>query len=278
MLSDILLDSLYENYKNGLLEKRDFENALFKIIYRDFPKMPGLDRSDRDDFLSWLYPKISRAVDNYRDLGSTFRTYIKVSIRMAAKDFIRNKIRERNAEEAAMLSQVSEMPVCELEFPECNSPSGPPPKEEIPDDVKNVRQSLILILKCCRYVSDDFVERTEVKLGMCRGELGAMILTLRNSRRQREDNVQVLRELSAKYLYRRIYYENMLKTVRDRPAAAERMERKLRNCRRNLEKTREKISKLNLEPSNALIAELLGISKCTVDVTLHNMRKKKAEK
>ena len=286
MQSTTSLTCLYADYADKRLEKKKFEGIIFKTILKKIHRMPGFGKEDFEDFVSWLYPRVSRAIDNYNDTGATFGAYIGNLVRLSANEYRTRDMRNYNSEVAAWISQVPDMYACERE-PGYLEYSGNPPapidywfdeppeqseRREILEDPRNSRQLLILILKCCRYVSDDFLERVAPKLGMEPSALNGMIARLKEGREKRLANKEALREL-ANYLFCRcIYYERTLQLAKDKPIIAKRIKKRLGNYRNRLEKTRERISKLHLNPSNVQVAEILGLSKGTVDAVLHSLK------
>jgi DNA-directed RNA polymerase specialized sigma subunit len=113
MQNIIKLSNLYEEYHAGLLEKKDLEGAIFKTIKEEFRFLPGLSYEDIDDFISWLYLRLKRAIDSYKDKGSSFEIYIRTLVRLAAKEFRYRQAHNYSAESAAWITQIPDMHTCE---------------------------------------------------------------------------------------------------------------------------------------------------------------------
>ena len=146
------LNDVYADFSAGLLERRELEGAVFKAIQADvrLHGLHGLRREDCDDFVSWLYPRISRAIGSYREIGSTFEAYISSLVRMSVKEYRQRQARSYAAESAAWITQLPDMHACEsgpqyecMPKYECDPPGGDGPAR-----LKNPREHLILILKC----------------------------------------------------------------------------------------------------------------------------------
>jgi len=278
MQSTTTLTCLYADYSANRLEKKKFEGIVFEAIRKKIPCMPGLRREDFEDFISWVYPRISRAIDRYHETGSSFEAYINSLVRLAAKEYRLRQLHGYNTEFAAWISQVPDMYVCEKEFGYLENFDVSAAQIEIvmrpekPADAKKSRQLLILILKCCRYVSEDFLEKIAPKLGMDPGDLSEMVVRLKESREKREANKDALRELANHQFCRCIFYERLLQVMKDNPVAFERTKERLEHYRDRLNNTRNRLAKLHLNPSNAQIAKVLGLTKGTVDAVLHSLK------
>ena len=268
-----LLNDLYKKYVNGLLNKKGLEGAIFRTVQTDIHRfgMFGWSKEDYDDYISSLYPRISRAIDAYRESGSSFETYIGTLIRLTAKEYRARQVRTYMEETAAWLTQVPDMYACE---PEVEYHEHGMAKTEEPPALKNPRQLLILILKCCTHVSIDFLEKVSPKLGVTPEELGTMIDKLKELREKRKQESVVLRERINRQFCRCILSEKKLKVLAAGSPAAQREKKQLEQGRAKLSRARLRLSRKRLDPSNAQIAKLLGISKGTVDTVLHSLKRR----
>jgi len=267
MQSTITLNGLFADYSGGLLEKKILEGEIFRTVKEGIRRLANWDRADDDEYLSWLYPRIRHAIGSYRETGSSFETYIGSLVRMTAKEFRSRKARAYLAESAAWLSVFPDMYTSE-EPPEY----GTRDEEETMPKLAHPRQLLILILKCCCYVSDDFIERAAPRLGIPGEELNRMVSVLRKLREKREQYTVILQEKTNYQFYRCMFYEKRLKALPENCIAAQRIRDKLERGRIRLINFRERLAKRQSDPSNRQIAKLLGISKGTVDSVLHRLK------
>jgi len=278
MQKTVSLNCLYADYVAGRLEKGKFEGMIFEAISEKKYRLCGLGKEDYEDFVSWLYPRISRAIDNYHSMGASFEAYMNKLIHMAAKEYRWQHLRHYNTEIAAWTTQIPDMYANEMELEYCRGSevadvqSTYAPQAEVPWNIRNSRQLLILILKCCRYVSNDFIENISPRLGMTPDALIDMIDRLKERREKREAQVDALRELANYQFCRCLFYERTLYLAKDTPLVAQRIKAKLEYWRRKLDRTRERLGKLYLDPSNAQIAEALGLTKGAVDAALHTLK------
>jgi DNA-directed RNA polymerase specialized sigma24 family protein len=266
MQNTVSLNGLFADYSAGLLEKKKLEGEIFRVIKKDLCRLVNWNREDNDEYLSWLYPRLSQAIGAYRETGSSFETYIGSMVRMTAKEFRSRNARAYLAESAAWMSAFPDMYTSE-EAPEYGHI-----EEEISPNFTHPRQLLILILKCCCYVSDDFLERAAPRMGIPGEELNRMVSSLRKLRAKREQYLADLQEKANYQFYRCIYYEKRLKALPENSIAFQRIKSKLKRGRDRLASMRERLAKSLPDPSNHQIAKLLGISKGTVDSVLYRLR------
>jgi len=281
MQNNATLNCLYTDYSTGRLEKKKFEGMIFETIYKKVPRLAGFRKEDLEDFISWLYPHISRAVDNYHAIGSSFEAYINSLVHLAAKKYRWERNRGYNAETAVMISQIPEMYACEREFGYSEYLESPmvqvQTQEQKQKKAKNTRQLLMLVLKCCRHVSDDFLEKISQELGMEPEALKVMIDRLNDSRKKREARAELMRKQANRWFCHCLFYERTLQLTEGDPLVVQRIKKKLEHCRNRQAKYREQLAKILLDPSNAQIAELLGVSKGTVDATLYTFKRRLAK-
>ena len=269
MQNSTSLNDLYAEFSAGLLEKREFEGAIFKSIEEDIYRLSGFDREDQEDYFTWLYPRISRAITTYRETGASFEIYIDTLVRLTAKEYRLRQMRDHAAESTAWITQIPEMYAYENEpeYDECVTVA-----QEKSTKLKNSRQLLILVLKCSSYVSYDFLERISSRLGMDPAKLCNMIKCLKEQRTKRESDIKMLHERACCQFFRCIFYERTLQTMQQDSIAAQRLRRQLERGRNRLARMRKRLEQLRPDPTNQQIAKLLGIAKGTVDSTLYALK------
>ena len=269
MRNALSLNDLYTDFSAGLLNKKQFEGEIFKVIQKrmDQAGLLGLNRDDHDDYISWLYPRISSAIDKYRETGSSFEVYIGNLVRLTVKEYRLRQARDYAADAALLITQLN---VCEsIPQYECV------PSDFVkPDTITSPRQHLILILKNCSYVSDDFLERASPKLGIEPEKLQKMVNTLRKMRLKREIEKNVLRERVNYQFFRCLFYEQCLRSMSDDSVSAKQTALLLERGRKRLTGMRKRLTHMRLDPSNSQIAEVLGVAKGTVDAALYHLKKR----
>jgi hypothetical protein len=263
------LNDLFEQYSQGLLKKKQFEGFVFESILENYQRFHLYDweRDDYVDYICWLYPRISRAIDNYRETGSSFEAYISALIRWSAKEYRFRLADHHVTESTAWTLRSSEMQVhnSEPEYLHSNSTSTLKP-------VTNPRQILMLLLKSYYFVSDDFLDRLAPSLGMEKDKLHAIVNDLRNLRTQREEEIRSLRERIHCQFYRCITFEKRLCAVPENSAHYAKMKSRLARARLRLAAMRKRLTGIRMGATNRQIAEVLGIPKCTVDSNMSALR------
>ena len=273
--TNVSLNDLYADYAAGMLNRPQFEGAVFAVLRKDLC-LPGLRREDHDDYVSWLYPRISKAIDNYRETGSSFEVYLGTLVRLTVKEYRARQAHFYAAESAAWSTSIPDIFARESEPRYEAYPTVEPRQPEQPATPKYSRQHLILVLKCCWYVSDDFLEKISSAMGMEPQALQTMIGRLKDLRNKREGEIQLRRERAFCQFFRCLLYENCLRSIPDDCAAGRKLKLRLARGRDRLAKMRKRLAHMHSDPSNRQIAEIMGVAKGTVDAALHNLRQHSA--
>ncbi|MDR0316483.1 MAG: hypothetical protein LBH97_06245, partial [Treponema sp.] len=139
------LNDLYMQFIAGLLSKKELEGFIFRTIHENLChyNLAHWKRDDCDDFLAWLYPRISRAIDSYHNNGASFDNYIAGMVRWSAKEY-RACIADNNVfEYAVWIARFSDQ-YAEEQEPGYNVEE--PVSATAIEQTKNPRQLLMLIL------------------------------------------------------------------------------------------------------------------------------------
>lgn len=303
MRESFSLNELYARYTGGLLGKKKFEGIIFRTILADRRHF-NLHRwreDDCGDFVSWLYPRLSKAIDSYRYTGASFETYLGAVVRLSAREYRSRMTDKRIAEYASWTARfpaeyVSQIEPEYFEYESVSAPETPRPMDaarpgkpaaEKPagDQIrpagasaarsrwrKNPRQILFLILKCYCYVSDDFLDRIAPIAGIEKEYLKKMVDQMRTMRLKRDEELRWLRERIYCQFYRCIVYEKRLAAMPENSAISARMQSQLQRARQRLEAMRKRLAGIRPDATNRQIAELIGIAKGTVDASLHSLK------
>ncbi|MDR3160849.1 MAG: hypothetical protein LBU28_04460 [Spirochaetaceae bacterium] len=226
-------------------------------------------QDDRIDFLCWLYPRISRAIDKYQDTGATFDAYIGSMVFWSSREY---RVRERNhhLSEYACWNAGSGDGMVRSPEPDYldQSPESPP------EPVSNPRQILVLLLKAYYFMSDDLVSRIAPAVGLTHDKLTDMISRLRKLRSKREVEIRGLQDRIERQFFRCLSFEWRLSVVPADSFSYQKMLACLERARKRLESMRKRLKAFRFEASNRQVAEVLGVPKGTVDSNLHAAREK----
>jgi hypothetical protein len=267
MQNTVSLNELYQNYVRGILKKEQFEGLLFQFILDNYQQfhLYNWNRDDYVDYLSWLYPRLNRAIDTYREAGSCFENYIKTIIHWSSKEYRSSLFRNCIGEHTAWAIGAVEMSAHE------NEPDYSGPDLNIRRYFSR-RQILFLLLKCYYFVSDDFLTHIAPVLGRKKEDLLSVISKLRDLRTRRETEIRRLQERKYNLFYRCIACEKTIKAVADNPVHQNLIMTKLKRNRQRLEVIKQRLSKIQLHATNRQIAEVLGIPKGTVDSAISALK------
>ena len=283
MQKTLSLNKLYSQYTEGLLDRKKFEGLLFQAVLEDLYRFNPYrwKREDCDDFVSWLYLRLSKAVDSYRDTGASFETFIGSVIRWSAKEYRSRMADKKVTEYATWMLRAADLYTDQIEpeYAVCESPSEaeyPSPAERsstaAPNLKKILRQILMLVLKCYYYVSDDFLDRVAPMAGIEKEQLKKMIDKLRKLRIKHDEELSDMKERIHCQFFRCIIYEKRFAAMPENSAAAFRMQSRLQKARLRLKAMRKRLAGIRPDATNRQIAEVAGVSKGTVDASLHAVK------
>jgi hypothetical protein len=269
-MADLSLNVWMEKYIQGSLKKKEFEGLIFQYCLDNRSRfcLPNWDRDEYTDYLCWLYPRISRSIDHYREVGSCFDAYIRCLVRWSAKEYRSREADHTVTENACWNARTVDMMVCSRE-PEYAADT-PPAFKPVP----NPRQVLILLLKSYYFVSDDFLDRIAPAIGVKKEKLRLLIDELRQRRLVRDEEIRTLRERIHCQFYRCI---SMTKRAAAAPAGSvfqEKIRQRLIRAKIRLAAMRKRLQSIRHEASNRQVAEVLGIPKGTVDSNLYAIKAK----
>jgi hypothetical protein len=266
-LSDSLpLSDLRNQYIQGRLCRKNFESRMFQVILNNYQRFT-LFKSDRDafsDYLCWFYPRLSRAVDAYNDAGSSFDAYMYSLVRLCLKEYCSWTAKRRVTESAYWEARAEETAAIQ---------DAPVEAEDRFKPVKNPRQALILLLKAYSLVSDNFVVRAAPAIGMSVEKLRDLLDKIRKLRRKSDDKIYQQRELTYCQYYRYVTYRKQLETLPEHSVRRETLLKRMEKARLRYACLKEQLANINRNASNQQVAEVLGISKGTVDAALYAIKR-----
>jgi hypothetical protein len=269
MQNALSLNELYQKYAGGILKKDKFEGLLFTYILDNHQQfhLYNWSRDDCSDYLSWLYPRLKRAIDSYRESGSCFENYIKTIIHWSSKEYRSDLLRNFMNEHTAWMIGSADMEVRE------NEPDYAAPELSVRRPFKQ-RQILFLLLKCYFFVSDDFLARITPAVGMEKERLIGIIAMLRGLRARREAEIRRLQERKYGLFYRCIAYEKTARALTENSARRNLVKARLERARQRLDAINQRLAKIHVHATNRQIAEVLGIPKGTVDSALSALKRR----
>jgi hypothetical protein len=265
------LNVLMSRYLKGELTKKKFEELVFKIILSN-PQRFQLFNWQEDryiDYLCWLYPRLSNAIDSYKETGSTFAAYISSLLYWTAKEY---KSREQDryfTEAMCWEAQAEDLAVYDEE------PTYLLEKKKVRHKkISKPQHILILLLKSYAFLSDDLLERIAPSLGVSVEKLHSMLDSIRNLRAKNDEELRNLKERIHSQYYRCIGIEKKLALAQEGCVYYTQLKDKLERGKVRLAAMKKRLLTLRPDASNRQIAEVLGIPKGTVDSNLYAIKRK----
>jgi len=283
-MQQLILNDFYSDYLLGHLSRSELEGCIYTYLVNNQEKtsLNHWKHEDYDDYISWFYPRLQKAIDSYQDVGSTFEGFIARFLLISSKEYRTKMTTNAITEYSAWSALVPDMyAMYAREEPPVYIPNS---AEDVITKLtidrsgrKNTRRVLTLILKCYYYVSDDFAEKIAPKLGIKKTELLDMLYKIRSSRQKKDDDIFLMKEGIHTQFIRCLVYERRLSYIEENANAYSQLKLKLKKARERLEKMRKRLTSIRTEATNKQIAEIIGISKGTVDASLHRLKGKWAE-
>ena len=270
------LSNLHYEYIMCKLPKKDLEGKIFLYLLDNQERFHIFNgnRDLWDDYLSWLYPRIARAVDLYRDVGSSFDTYIASLVHSAAKEYKCRETDHHITEYICWQARAEEMVFLEREpdySADCVEEKG---DIILPKDI-NPRQILFLLLKSYFFVSDDFVKKVARIIGIEGTLVQKMIDELRIRRTAKEAGILDLRERIHCQHYRCLNYQKRMTDIQPGTAYYEKLRCRFERAKKRFYAMKKRLGGMRMGASNRMIAEVMGVPRGTVDSGLFAIRNRR---
>jgi len=272
------LNKNYSEYLLGKIKRDEFEGIIYTYLLDNQNKtcINFLEKDEYEDFISWFYPRIKNSIDSYKEIGASFEAFLYRYMIISAKEYHVRATTKAVIEYTTWSARVPDMYV--YEEPHVYTINN---TEEVLTKMiidtrgrKNTRRILALILKCYYYVSEDFADKIAPLIGMKAKELSEMLNKIRKIRQNKDNNIFLLKERIYCQYYRCIVYEKRLLLMKENTIAYEKLLRRLEKARQRLDAMRKRITRTRTEATNRQIGEVIGITKGTVDASLHRLKVK----
>jgi DNA-directed RNA polymerase specialized sigma24 family protein len=275
------LNELFSQLKNGKIKQVELEGQLYYYFFNNQEKtcLCHWKRDEYEDYISWFYPYIKKAINTYSEKGSSFEAYINKFMKNSSREYRVRVTTQSVTEYSAWYARIPELYTRE-EAPEYWHDKEENPLTAILTEQNGrteKRRILALILKCYYYVSDDFIDRIANKIEMDIGELREMINKIREIRQKKDDALYFMKERIYCQYYRCIVFEKRLLFIQENTAAYEKLKLRLEKAKLRLERMRKRITLIRTEATNEQVAQVIGVKKGTIDSSLHKLRIKLKE-
>jgi hypothetical protein len=273
-----VINKLYSNYTKGNISRGVFEGSVYDFFTYNQEKtcLCHWKKDEYEDYLSWFYPRLHKAIDAYVDIGSSFEAFLTKYVLTSSKEYRTSTTIRNITEYSTWSARVPELYV--YEEPPNYSHENIGAQERLTRLIterggrKNTRRLLALVLKCYYFVSDDFVDSIAPKIGIDKKELALMMKKIREIRREKDDKIYLMKERLYCQYYRCLVYEKRLTLVPEDSPASDELKAKKVKSRERLEKMRKRLLAIRVEATNKQVAQVIGVKKGTVDSSLHTLK------
>jgi len=269
MKGETALSDLYQNYRDGGLLKKEFEGKIYQYLLVNNERYNAFygNQDHWEEFLSWLFPRLSRAIDLYRDMGSSFDAYINSLVNCTAREYRCREADHHITEYVCWRAKAEEMMSLE------NEPEYLEERKEVsvPKDISS-RQLLLLLLKSYYFASEELIKKVSQTIGMETGAVMELINEIKKRRSGKEAEIVVLRERLQCQYYRCLAYEKRMSNAQPGTGYYERMKDRFERAKTRFKAMKRRLGRIRLAASNRVIAEVMGIPKGTVDSGLYAIK------
>ena len=262
MKPDNSIQDSYCLFKEGVISKNEFEGRIFKYLLNNSGRYKVFDGNNEiwGDFLSWLYFRLSRAIDLYKDVGSSFDSYISALVHGAAKEYRCREADRKLTEYACWQARAEEMKLLE------NEPEYSENKEvEISPFDLNPKQVLFLLLKSYYSATEEMVKYVAKINCMEVSEIRRLINELRKIRSSRATEIRELKERLHLQHYRCLAYQKRLSKTSPDSDYYHRIKDRFERAKLRYNSMKKRLNTMRLTASNKMIARVMGIPPGTVD-------------
>lgn len=272
------LNDLYLKFKTGKIDRSEFEGSIYNYYLNNQNKtcLSHWNTDEYEDYISWFYKRLRKAIDSYVNTGSSFEAYMAKFMLISSREY---RVR-------VTTGTITEYYTWSVRVPDLYTREEPPVynydhSDEILSKLiedqngrKSTKRMLALILKCYHYASDDFIEKISPKIGIGKKELKEMTEKIRKLRQKKDDEVYLLKERIYCQFYRCAVYEKRLSLLNENSTARDKLNQKYIRAKKRLENMRKRLSLIRTEATNSQIAEVMGVKKGTVDSSMHKLKVK----
>jgi len=272
------LNELYLKFSAGIIDRAELEGSIYMYFFLNKEKtcLNYWKKEEYEDYISWFYPRMKKAIDTYREIGSSFEAYMNKFLMVTSREYKVRKTAKSFIEYSAWSARVPDLYAHE------ESPGYFSEKKDnvlpelivIQNQRKNTRRILALVLKCYYYVSDDFLDKIVSITKIDKDELRKMIEKMRKIRQKKDDAIYLMKERIYGQYYRCIVYEKRLSFIQENTDAYDKMKLRRDKARLRLERMRKRLSKIRTDATNKQVAEVIGVRKGTVDASLYKLKEK----
>lgn len=276
----VSLDNAFARYKNGAIDWTSFASICYTYIVDFMGSVLRIPLKERIDIAGEFYPRFCNLANRYEEQGSSFETYVKVSVRFFCRSYAERRGDQESQE--LLVSDVDELPYGNDETTGTEQTRAVPFPTASPavrdsavltdtrtkDTVR--RQLLISYCKNFPVLTDAEADRIASALQIPQTLVDGLAVYV-HDRRSR------YHERRFSYRRKRDYHFHRMQSLQRRGTTQLTVheQRNLVDCvayhRDRWYYYRERLSRQNIRLSNREVASLLGIPKGSVDSAMVNL-------
>ena len=272
--------------------RKDLIEKISRIVYSYPRKHLRWGDDDAGDFFCAFYPKIDGLIDRFSYSGKPFEAYLIASIRWQLKTFAKKRAMH-HSEEKAIQEETDFWYSCDIHdgqhhsYDVCYRSGTADPQERYSAEASKVlkikgngritdpawaKRFLYLVLRNVTFIDDSFMEHAAELSGYDIGYIVGCATELRERLWRKRERYAALKE-KRNSLHVRIL---QLNTLVRRETETERLtayKKQLETAKKRMAGISAEIRSANILPTHKDIAEVLGLSKGSVDSGLYYLRK-----
>jgi len=270
------INDLYTGFLTGKISRPNLEGSIYNYLFNNQEKtcLSHWKRDEYEDYLSWFYPRLHKAIDSYIEVGSSFEAFITRFLLLSAREFKVRITTNSITEYSTWSARVPDMYVQEEAPSYLTDNTDSMINDMVIDNTgrRNRKRILTLIIKCYYHISDDFADKMAAKIGIDSKELIQMLNKIREIRRKKDDEIYHLKERIYTQYFRCIVYEKRLTMMKENSNAYIKLKCRLEKARLRLENMRRRFNAIRTDATNRQVAEIIGTTKGNVDANLHRLK------
>ena len=288
------LDDFYVQMREGKITKRKLEDEIYRFFLRDNRIGERLRKTSAEfcDFLCSIYPKISKAIDKYKNKGSTLEAYITVIIFYSYKEEKLKEYKRKFIDNLCFQENQRDLLVSETEesYEGFNHPPGAhtanskncvsirtlyvnPLYSNTVMIQKNPWLKLIIImLKSYTVIEQCHIEKIAKITGISCDDLLILLDRIKTVRFDADRKLSELKYRVHTQYYRCLSYETRLKHIAVEDIKYKKMVTQLNRAKETLIKMRCRLRRKRVDATNKQVADVLGIPKGSVDFCVSHIR------
>lgn len=282
IFSEAYLESKIRGFKKTGKGIDELIRIISLVAYR-YP-MTFLDFSEDEssDFYAFFFPRIRKMIFAYREMGSSFRSYLYTVMRLQVRVFLRERRNissnwsfHKNQDTARIIRDFTPFLTfqpegfCDLSFVNFFELDA---EGKIKDSVTR-RHFFYYLLKSWYMIPDEDLSELSRLLGVPIERIVELRKRIADYMSRHDERKRTFRNRRNRAYYKLILLEQKLETAIE-PDEIKRVKERIERLKQTIRASQNRLARINPSPPNWFVGRLLGIPKGTVDSALFSFRHK----